>query len=246
MGLWDGNLRNSRGDILIDSVLLLITALAHFLQISQILNVGCTYGISLYFLLFNALFSNYQLANTLLLAACVWPTDTSPALKLIGNRELRGARALGAISGIVQVALKWACSMVIVAPSAAYTFTSSTSSGTSTSGTTISAIAFVHAALILFPTMAITLPKLSPQHLGTDIFTGFSAIVNIWISLALVTLQFYPQHLELQRTSGSPGSLSLLSLEIRAVVTIAVAVRWFQRFGMPNWESGYAPLTMWY
>lgn len=134
--------------------------------------------------------------------------------------------------------------MVIVALSAAYTFTSSTPSGTSTSGTTISAIAFVHAALILFPTMAITLPKPSPQHLGTDIFTGFSAIVNVWMSLA--TLQFYPQYLELQRMSGSPGSLSLLSLEIRAVVTIAVAVRWFQRFGMPNWESGYAPLTMWY
>ena len=94
--------------------------------------------------------------------------------------------------------------------------------------------------------MALALPKPSPHTYGSDIFVGFSAISNTWISLLFVFFQFYPQLVEFRRMSGSPGSLSLLSLGMRAIVMVAIAVRWFLRLEAPTWRGHYAPPTMWY
>ena len=114
------------------------------------------------------------------------------------------------------------------------------------SSVSISATAFVHAVLFLFPAVAIALPRPSPRGFGNGVFTGFSVVFNTWIALGLVVLQFYPQYLEFKRMSGLPGSLSLLSLGLRAIVMLAVAVRWFLRLGAPTWGCQLAPLTLWY
>jgi hypothetical protein len=109
----------------------------------------------------------------------------------------------------------------------------------------IPAIAFLHAALFLLPVAVIALPKPSPHDWGIDIFSGLSVIVNIPVSLIFIAVQFYPQILELRRSNGSPGALSLLSLGIRAVAALALALRWLQRLGQPTWPSGYGTLTLW-
>ena len=132
MGLWDGNLCNSPSDVAIDSyvllsvflslahaskaqtsTLLLAIAVSYIPQIARIISSQSTHGISPYFILFNAIFSNIQLANTLLLTARAWPTDKSPVLELIGNGQLRGSEAFGAVLGLIQVALQWAFSIIL-------------------------------------------------------------------------------------------------------------------------------------
>ena len=93
--------------------------------------------------------------------------------------------------------------------------------------------------------------------MSTDIFIGFSAIINTCLSLAFTLLQFPPQSLEYRRMNSQPGSLSLFALGVRAVATSAVAARWVQRLGPPAWEDGDARppqtwqyrlewLAMWY
>jgi len=82
--------------------------------------------------------------------------------------------------------------------------------------------------------------------MNLDIFTGFSAIINTWVSLIFVALQFYPQYLELRRQAGDPGALSLLTLGMQAVVLILMAVRWLQRLGAPTWGRQAAPASYWF
>ena len=108
--------------------------------------------------------------------------------------------------------------------------------------TSISATAFIHAALFLFPAMAIALPKPSSRNCDNDIFTGFSAIVNTWMTLVVVVMELYPQVREFRRMCGLPGALSPASLSVRAVVLLAIAVRWFMRLGAPTWGHQPAPL----
>ena len=92
------------------------------------------------------------------------------------------------------------------------------------------------------PAVAVALPRPSPEEMGVEISIGFSAMVNTWVSLVFVVIRCYPQLLEFRRMSGSPGSLSLVSLGMRAMVTMAVAVRWLQRFGPSMWEGRNASL----
>jgi hypothetical protein len=94
--------------------------------------------------------------------------------------------------------------------------------------------------------MMIAFPKPSPHEFGTDLFVGFSFIVNTWVALFFVLFQFYPQYLELRRMSGDPGVVSLLSLGLQAFVILAVAVRWLLRLGAPTWGNRPAPLSLWY
>jgi hypothetical protein len=100
--------------------------------------------------------------------------------------------------------------------------------------------------MFLFPAMIIALPKPSPREMGTGIFIGFTLIVNTWVALFFVLLQFYPQDLEMRRMSGTPVALSLLSLALQVVVILAVAVRWLLRLGAPTWGDQSVPLWYWY
>lgn len=108
----------------------------------------------------------------------------------------------------------------------------------------------VHTALFLVTAIYPTLPESdrSFREMDTDMLVGISGYVNTWMSLVFVILQFYPQLLECRSMSGSPGSLSLLSLGLRAVVMLAVAVRWLQRLGPPKFAKGDGrpPLAQWY
>lgn len=131
--LWNGNLRNTATDIAIDmyvailvrvddvnsgadvtqSRLLCVFILAAYgVQLQQSITQGSMNGIPSYYLLFNILFSNVQLSESLLLAAYAWPNDLRPVLQLIGDGSLRGWAALGGIFGVLQLALQWACSIV--------------------------------------------------------------------------------------------------------------------------------------
>ena len=112
--------------------------------------------------------------------------------------------------------------------------------------TGIAAIAFVHAAMFLFPAMLIALPKPAPRNMGSDILVGLFVIVNTRLVLFCVLLQYPLQYLELRRMSGAPGALSLVSLGLQAVVILAVAVRWLLRLGAPTWEDQSAPLQHWF
>lgn len=114
------------------------------------------------------------------------------------------------------------------------------------SSAAIAAIAFVHASIFLFPAMIIALPTPSPRRFETDVIVGFSFIVNTWVALSFVLLQFYPQFLEWRRMAGQPGSLSLLSLGLQAAVLLAAAVRWLLRLGVPTWGNQPALLSMRY
>src|ERR1700722_15119272 len=129
---------------------------------------------------------------------------------------------------------------------AAYSASSAPSASSTTTRTSIPTTAFIHAALFLLPAIVIALPKPLPPSMNVDIFTGFSAIINTWASLIFVTLQFYPQYLELRRRAGDPGALSLLTLGMQAVVLILIAVRWLQRLGAPTWGRQAAPASHWF
>lgn len=130
MGFWNGTLRNSPLDITIDlevitthlrfrqtnpfsSVLLVAITAAYLPQIARIVTLGSTQGLSPYFVLFNAIYSNIQFAHALLFAAYAYPTTEEPVLALIGDGKLTGSRAFGGILGLLQVALQWACSITL-------------------------------------------------------------------------------------------------------------------------------------
>jgi hypothetical protein len=247
MSLWAGKLKNGPFDIVIDSLLLLAIAGAYAQQAYRIVSRGNTHGLSVNFILFHAIYSNAHFANTLLFTAYAYPNDVTPVLGLIGDGYLKGSKAFGAILGLLQVGMQWACSIILVMLFAAYS-TNDTNRwyGRFTSRAGISATVLVHAAIFVFPAMAITLPRPAPHHLGADIFLGFSAMFNPWVGLIFVILQFYPQYLEMQRASGAPGTLSIHWLGYQAVAIIAVAIRWQLRLGEPTWGDQSAPQWYWY
>ncbi|KAF2832442.1 hypothetical protein CC86DRAFT_377606 [Ophiobolus disseminans] len=236
MGLWNGNLLNTPLDIAIDTILTLCIALSYILQIFRIIARQSTHGISPYYILLHTLFSNLQVANALLLCARAWPTDRSPVLERINIGDLSGSAAFGAILGLVQIGVQWFFSIVVVTTYAA----------NSPSRTMLSATTFTHFVIFTLPAILIALPTPSAPTLERDIFTGFSAIVNTWVSSLFVILQFYPQYLELQRSHGDPGVLSLLALCMQGVVFVLLGVRWLQRLGASTWGGQSAPLSMWF
>lgn len=109
----------------------------------------------------------------------------------------------------------------------------------------------LHYHLFLFTAFALTQLKIerSPLNMmGIDVLIDISVFVNTRMSLVFVILQFYPQILEYYLMYGSPGSLSLHSLGLRAVVMLAIAGREFQRLVAPNGGEGarHVPLRLWY
>ena len=70
----------------------------------------------------------------------------------------------------------------------------------------IAIMAFVYTTPFLFLAVIITLPKPSRRGWGTAIPTGFTLVVNTWVALFFVILQFVPQYLEMRRLSGATRS----------------------------------------
>lgn len=109
------------------------------------------------------------------------------------------------------------------------------------SGNSIAAVAFIHAALFVFPTVAFALPNPSKLDIGIMIVAGFSLRYNTWIALLSVILQYFAQYFEMKRMLNNPGALSLLSITLQAVILPAVAVRLFLRTGPLPQELRAAP-----
>lgn len=98
-----------------NSILSLAIVLSYLPQITRIMRHGSIKGISSWFFGFGALYTNIQLAYTLLLCARGWPKENprGAVLELIGDGSLRGIAAIGAVFGLVQIAILWFCSLIL-------------------------------------------------------------------------------------------------------------------------------------
>lgn len=96
-------------------------------------------------------------------------------------------------------------------------------------------LAFLHAAAVLFPVIAIALPTPPPHSWGTDVPTALITMNNMVVAPVFLLLQFYAQYREYRRQSGQAGALTLLSLSIQVPVIAILAIRLFIRLGTPPW-----------
>lgn len=109
-------------------------------------------------------------------------------------------------------------------------------------------LAFLHAAAVLLPAVAITLPKPSPHSWETDVPTALITMTNMIAAPLFLLLQILAQYREHRRQSGQAGALSLLSLSIQVPVIAILAIRLFIRLGAPPWvpRHNYGPyLALW-
>jgi hypothetical protein len=94
-------------------------------------------------------------------------------------------------------------------------------------------LAFLHAATVLFPAVAIVLPKPSPHSWETDVPMALITMTNVVVAPLFLLLQFYAQYRECRRQSGHAGAFSLLSLSMQVFVMAILAIRLFIRLGTP-------------
>lgn len=114
-------------------------------------------------------------------------------------------------------------------------------------GRNTSITAFSHAAIVLFPIIAITLPKPSGHTFERDILMSLISMSNRVVAPFFVTLQFFAQYREMRMQQGRPGAFSLLSLGLQVPIMAALAVRWVLRLGNPTWDRNVpAPVQLWY
>jgi hypothetical protein len=109
-------------------------------------------------------------------------------------------------------------------------------------------LAFLHAATVLFPAVAIALPKPSTHSWETDVPMALITMTNVVVAPVFLLLQFYAQYREHRRQSGHARTLSLLSLSMQVPVVAILAIRLFIRLGMPPWvpRQNYGPyLALW-
>lgn len=104
-------------------------------------------------------------------------------------------------------------------------------------------LAFLHAAAVLLPAVAITLPEPSPHSWETDVPTALITMTNMIAAPLFLLLQILAQYREYRRQSGQAGALSLLSLSIQVPVVAILAIRLFIRLGTPPWvpRHNYGP-----
>lgn len=98
-------------------------------------------------------------------------------------------------------------------------------------------LVFLHAAIVLFPAVAITLPKPSPHSLEIDIPGALITMANMVLAPLSLLLQFWAQYREHRRQAGEPGALSIPSLFIQVPVLTVLAIRLFVRLGTVPWFS---------
>jgi hypothetical protein len=109
-------------------------------------------------------------------------------------------------------------------------------------------LAFLHTATVLFPAVAIVLPKPSPHSWEIGVPMALITMTNVVVAPVFLLLQFYAQYREHRRQSGHAGALSLLSLSMQVFVMATLAIRLFIRLGTPPWvpRQNYGPyLALW-
>jgi len=105
-------------------------------------------------------------------------------------------------------------------------------------GQRISIQAFLHAATVVVPAIAITLPKPSSPAWDTDVPTALIGMADQIVAPISMLLQFYAQFCEFRHQHGTPGCLSVFSLALQAVAMALVSLRWFVRLGTPRYDRG--------
>lgn len=105
--------------------------------------------------------------------------------------------------------------------------------------------AFLHAAVVVLPAVAIALPKPSPPSWNTGIPTGLLGMANRIVAPVFILLQFNTQIREFRRQNGELGRLSMLSIGLQALVMALVSVRWFVRLGLPHYDRGDVDKMTW-
>jgi hypothetical protein len=63
-------------------------------------------------------------------------------------------------------------------------------------------------------------------------------MANRVVAPFFIFLQFCAQVQEFRRQNREPGSLSILSLGLQALVMALVSIRWFARLGSPRYDRG--------
>lgn len=104
-------------------------------------------------------------------------------------------------------------------------------------------LAFLHAATVLFPAVAIVLPKPSPHSWETDVPMALITMTNMAVALIFLLLHFYAEYCEYRRQSGHAGALSLFSILLQVFVVAILAIRLYVRLGTPPWvpRQNYGP-----
>lgn len=105
-------------------------------------------------------------------------------------------------------------------------------------GNSLPIIVFLHAAVAVFPAIAISLPRPSTPSMGTDAIMALINMTNTVVAPLFAILQFYAHYRELRSQNGDPGALSLLSLSLQALFAAVIAYRWLVRLGKPDWNPG--------
>lgn len=98
--------------------------------------------------------------------------------------------------------------------------------------------AFLHAVIIVLPAVAIALLKPSSPSWNTGIPTGLIGMANRVVAPVFVFLRFHAQSQGFHRQNREPGSLSIHSLGLQALVMALVSIRWFIRLGWPHHDRG--------
>lgn len=184
-----------------------------------------------------------------------WPQERKSVLEAIAESRLKGMAAYGGVLGLLQIFVQWSCSItmyVIFRHSVIFavlivqrrvTVYSQGSTHGKPNGMSTAIQAFLHAAIVVFPAVAITLPKPSSHSWETDVPTALITMTNMVVAPLFNLLQFYVQYREYRRQSGDAGALSLLSLSIQVPVLAMLAIRLFIRLGTPPWipRHSYGP-----
>lgn len=103
------------------------------------------------------------------------------------------------------------------------------------SGYSFLVAAVLHAAIILIPTVKVTLPSPSEGKWGLGFFLAFLNFTSIaTMPLCLVT-QFFAQLSELRGQGDGNDAISLLSWGLQIPVLALIAFRWTCRSGLPPW-----------
>ncbi|GAB7330626.1 hypothetical protein MBLNU13_g02199t3 [Cladosporium sp. NU13] len=207
-------------------------------QITQLRTLPSTHGISRNYILFHAIFSNAQLSSALFLHTYGWPSvrspylaAKSPALEQVARGRLRGLAAYGAVLGLLQVFAQWCCSIALIVA-----YCRGATNG-KPNGQRVAIQAFLHAVIVVLPAVAIALPKPSPPSWNTCIPTGLIGMENRVVALIFTVLQLYGQVQEFRRHDREPGSLSILSLGLQALVMALVSVRWSRVGQESEWQQ---------
>lgn len=101
---------------------------------------------------------------------------------------------------------------------------------------TLSGLVFIYCVMFVLPSLAWAADPVS-RSIGDGFFKVWMIEFQIWFQLFFLIAQFVPQIFEIGRLGGDPGVLSLKLLALRAVVEVAIGVRWLQRLHHPTWNS---------